>query len=54
MNEKQKYRVRAVGVCIDGEINIPSEAKAISIHVVEGRRYPIYPMMVTWLEEAGE
>ena len=48
---KKKYRVTAVGVCINDEINIPIEAKDISIHVVEGRRFP---MMVTWLEEVSD
>jgi len=45
---KKKYRVRAVGACIDDEINIHINAKNLSIHIVEGRRFP---MMVTWLEE---
>ena len=48
MGKKQKYCVVAVGACINDEIIIPNEAKALSIHIVEGR---VSPIVVTWLEE---
>ena len=48
INKKIRYRVRAVGADVDDEIDIPNNAIAISIHVVEEKKVP---MVVTWLEE---